>query len=258
MQNFNGIITSVKDTFDSQLEVVQELKRIDVANIAKYNIDVMQQLKSSFKNLQDLGSYIENMNGFIGNTRDLNYAVTQQLQKIGEISDIVKQFDSNAGVISDNSAYLKSHFRNIDGREQAINDRLAQFDKHTGEMIDGLKTSFDKRLQNFNDKDVEISSGFEKLFGDLRKMTKDVFEDEGSNIGAIRKEVDNLKGVSSELSGLNNKVSKQDETIKELLKILKDKPIQVKPSKLNTITTVVLAVVGTITCAVIVYKLYII
>jgi 6-pyruvoyl-tetrahydropterin synthase len=56
MNSFSKTVNEVKETFDSQLEVVQELKRIDVANIAKYNIDVMQQLKSSFKKLQDLAT----------------------------------------------------------------------------------------------------------------------------------------------------------------------------------------------------------
>lgn len=258
MQNFNGIITSVKETFDSQLEVVQELKRIDVANIAKYNIDVMQQLKSSFKNLQDLGSYLENMNGFIGNTRELNLAVTQQLQKVGEISTIIDRFDTNAGNISETSTYLKSQFKTFDSREQAINDRVADFDKNTGKLIDNLEVSFSKRLQDFNDKDIEISSGFEKLFEDLHKKTREVFDDESGNITSIKKDVDKLKGVSPGLTELSQKVSKQDSTIMELLEIIKEKPIQVKQSKLNTIATVVLAVVGTITCAVIVYKLYII
>lgn len=258
MQNFNGIITSVKETFDSQLEVVQELKRIDVSNIAKYNIDVMQQLKSSFKNLQDLGSYLENMNGFIGNTRELNLAVTRQLQKVGEISKIIERFDSNAGNISETSTYLKSQFKTFDSREQAINDRVADFDKNTGKLIDNLEVSFSKRLQDFNDKDIEISSGFEKLFQDLHKKTREVFDDESGNITSIKKDVDKLKGVSSGLTELTQKVSKQDSTIRELLDIIKDKPIEVKQSQLNTITTVVLAVVGTITCAVIVYKLYII
>lgn len=258
MTNFSSTVNEVKQTFDSQLEVVQELKRIDVANIAKYNIDVMQQLQNSFTKLQDLASYLDNINGFIGNTRELNLAVNQQLQKIGEISEIVKHFDSNAGVISDNSAYLKSHFKNVDGREQAINDRLAEFDKNTGQMMDKLKTSFDKRLQNFNDKDVEISSGFEKLFGDLRKMTKEVFDDEGSNIQSIKKDVDNLKNVTSELSGLNAKVENQDKAIRELLEILKDKPVQMQQSLTTRIGTIVLASVGTITCAGILYKLFIV
>ena len=255
MRSFSSTVKEVKQTFDSQLEVVQELKRIDVANIAKYNIDVMQQMQASFNKLKDLSAYLDNMNGFIGNTRDLNLAVNQQLEKVGEISELINRFDSNAGTISETSTYFKSQFESIDSREQALVDRLAKFDGNTGEMIDKIKTSFDTRLQDFNNKDVKISSGFETLFKDLRAMTKEVFEDESSNIGAIKKEVDNLKGVTSELSVLNTKVSKQDDTIRELLDILKDKPVQMKQSLVMKVGTIVLASVGTITCGVIIYKL---
>lgn len=256
MNSFSSTVNEVKQTFDSQLEVVQELKRIDVANIAKYNIEVMQQLQSSFKKLKNLSEYLDNMNGFIGNTRELNLAINQQLQKVGELSGIIQRFDSNAGTISDSSTYLKSHFKNFDVREQAISDRIAAFDSNTGKMVDNLETSFSKRLQEFNDKDVEINSGFEKLFDDLRKKTREVFDDESSNINSIKKDVDNLKGVSSELSGLNQKVSQQDSTIRELLDIIKDKPVQMKQSKVITIGSIVLASVGTITCAGILYKLF--
>jgi len=258
MQNFDGIITTVKDAFDSQLEVVQELKRIDVANIAKYNIDVMQQLKGSFEKLKDLGQYLDNMNGFMGNTRELNLAVTQQLQKVGKISQIIERFDSNAGTISETSTYLKSQFKTFDSREQAFGDRIADFDKNTGKLMDNLDISFTKRLQDFNDKDVDISSGFEKLFEDIRKKSREVFDDESGNITSIKKDVDKLQGVSAGLTALDKKVSQQDSTIRELLDILKDKPIQIKQSKFTTIGTIVLASVGTITCAIIIYKLLII
>jgi hypothetical protein len=256
MNAFSSTVNEVRETFDSQLEVVKELKRIDVANIAKYNIDVMQQLQNSFKKLQDLATYLDKMNGFIGNTRELNLAVNQQLQKVGELSSIIDRFDTNAGTISDNSTYLKSHFKNIDDREQAINDRIADFDSNTGKMIDNLETSFSKRLKEFNDKDVEISSGFEKLFEDLRNKTREVFDDESSNIKAIKEDVNNLKGISSELTGLNQKVSKQDSTIRELLDILKDKPFQMKQPKIITIGSIVLVSIVTITCAGILYKLF--
>lgn len=256
MSNFSSTVNEVRQTFDSQLEVVQELKRIDVANIAKYNIDVMQQLQNSFKKLQDLASYLDKLNGFIGNTRELNLAINQQLEKVGELSTIINRFDTNAGTISDSSTYLKSHFKNFDVREQAINDRIADFDSNTGKMIDNLETSFSKRLKEFNDKDIEISSGFEKLFDDLRKKTREVFDDESGNIKSIKSDVDNLKGVSSELYGLNQKVSQQDKTIRELLDILKDKPVQMKQPKMVTTGTIVLASVGTLTCLGILYKLF--
>ncbi|MET6989146.1 MotA/TolQ/ExbB proton channel family protein [Sediminicola arcticus] len=256
MKDFSGIISTVREAFDSQLQVVQELKRIDITTIAKYNIDVMHQLKSSFKNLTQLSEYLNNMNGFLGNTRELNLAVSQQLKKVGEISEIVKRFDSNAGIISDNSRYLSEQFKNIDSREQAIKNRIVDFDKNTGKMVDNLELSFNKRLQDFNEKDIEISSGFEKLFQDLRIKTREVFDDESSNIKAIKNDVDSLKGVSTELSSLKASVTQQDQTIRDLLEIIRDKPVEIKTSKVVTVGNVILIAFGTITCLSIIYKIF--
>lgn len=262
MQQFSGIISSVKNTFDSQLEVVQELKRIDVATIAKYNIDVMQQLKSSFKNLKELSEYLFKTNSLLRTTEELNLTINKQLNKVGDISEIVKNFDVNAGSISDNSKYLTNHFKNFDAREQAINNRLIDFDQNTGKMIDDLSLSFQNRKEEFNKKDVEISSDFNKLFETLKTKTEKVFDDESGNIKAIlgnvssvKNEVDNLKNVSSDLVSLKNSVVFHDETIKDLLTMIKTNSIIVERPKIINIGIIVLIVFGILTCIAAIYKI---
>lgn len=262
MLQFNGIITSVKNTFDSQLEVVEELKRIDVANIAKYNIDVMQQLQSSFRNLKNLSEYLFKTNSLLRNTEELNLTINKQLNKVGDISEMVKKFDGHASHISDNSKYLASHFENFDSREQAINNRMIDFDNNTGKMIDELSLSFQNRKDNFNKKDVEITSDFNKLFDNLKSKTEKIFDDESGNIKAImsnvrdvKADVDNLKEVSTELSGLKKSVLFHDDTIKELLEIIKTKSIVVERPKLINIGVIVFLCFGILTCSVAIYKL---
>ena len=256
MKSFSYTVNEVKETFDSQLEVVQQLKRIDVANIAKYNIDVMQQLQASFEKLHKLAEYLDNVNGMIGNTRELNLAVNDQLKKVGEISELVKSFDHNASTISDNSHYLKSHFKNIDDREQAINDRLAEFDKNTGKIIDSLEESFRERLKSFNDKDVEINSSFQTLFEELREKTREVFDDESNNIKAIKKEVENIDHLSGEMSSLNQNINQQNESMKKLITILNNRSPENKFSKPIMITAISIGSLIIITCLSVLYKIF--
>lgn len=262
MLQFSGIITAVKNTFDSQLEVVEELKRIDVANIAKYNIDVMQQMKLSFNNLKNLSEYLLKTNSLLRNTEELNLTINKQLNTVGDISELVKKFDGHASHISDNSKYLASHFENFDSREQAINNRMIDFDRNTGKMIDDLSLSFESRKNEFNKKDVEITSDFNKLFDTLKSKTEKVFDDESgnikaimSNVSAVKTTVDNLKDVSSELSGLKTSVQFHDDTIKDLLEIIKTKSIVVERPKLINIGVIVFLSFGILTCIVAIYKL---
>src|SRR5690606_6207446 len=108
--------------------------------------------------------YLANVSGLLKNTQQLNFTVSNQLDKVGQIATIVESFDSNAKNIVDGSKYLQTHFADFEQREQALSNKMADFDSSTGDMVDALKRSFEERMKSFNEKDVEINSGFEKLF----------------------------------------------------------------------------------------------
>lgn len=264
MEKFNGVINEVRASFDSQLQVIDELKRIDVANMAKYNIEVMQELQKSFGKLKELSEYLNNVNGFLDNTRELNLAVSQQLTKVGEISEVIEHFDKNASNIAESSTYLKSHFQDVDSREQAINNRLADFDGNINEMMDNLKRSFEERLKTFNEKDVNINSGFEDLFKDLKQKSKEVFDDESNNIAAINEKVkvlndsvNQLSTISNDVNALDKSINKHDASVNKLLEILSQKPLAFKMPKNLSIILITMASVVTITCLFILVKEFI-
>ena len=76
-----------------------------------------------------------------------------------------------------------------------------------------------------------------------------------SNVKDVKSDVDNLKGVSSELSGLKKSVSFHDDTIKDLLEIIKTQSIVVERPKIINIGTIAFLSIGIITCLVAIYKL---
>ncbi len=261
MMHFDNVIKEVRSSFESQLQVVQELKRIDVSTMAKYNINVMREINSSFSKLKELSEYLTNVNGLLKNTQQLNYTVSTQLEKIGEIGSIVTNFDTNAKNIVDGSKYLQTHFSDFEQREQALSNKMAMFDSSTGDMVDELKKSFEKRLKSFNEKDVEINSGFEKLFKDLKEMTTKVFDDESQNIAAIKKDVvkvndsvNQIKSLPNEIGSLKNKVQEQDATIKLMLEKIANKPIQFELSKLVIYSSVSVSIVVVVTCGLFIFK----
>ncbi len=261
MTHFDSVIKEVRGSFESQLQVVEELKRIDVSKMAKYNINVMNQIDKSFTKLKDLSEYLSNVSGLLKNTQQLNLTVSTQLDKIGQIATIVDNFDANAKNLVDGSRYLQTHFSDFEQREQALSNKMADFDSSTGEMVDELKKSFEKRMKNFNEKDVEINSGFEKLFGDLKDLTKKVFDDESQNIAAIKKDIvrvsdsmNQIKSLPSEVGELKSTVKEQDATIKLMLDKIANKPVQFKLPTLLTISLIVVSIVVIGTCGLFIHK----
>jgi|SRR5690554_442340 len=250
MTRFDGVINEVRQTFESQLEVVEELKRIDVSNMAKYNIKVMKQIDSSFSKLKDLSEYLSNVSGLLKNTQQLNFTVSSQLDKVGQIATIVDNFDSNAKNIAESSRYLQSHFSEFERREQAFSNKMADFDSSTREMIDALKKSFEERLKRFSEQDVKVNAafeetlkqyhlGFENMYTDLKEKTTEIFDDESQNIASIKNDmvkygdaVNQVKAIPEEIRDLKSKVRSQDETINQMLQKIANKPIQFQLPKI--------------------------
>lgn len=261
MGHFDSVIKEVKSSFESQLQVVEELKRIDIGNMAKYNINVMREINSSFSKLKELSEYLTNVNRLLMNTERLNHTVSIQLDKVGEIGTIIDNFDVNAKNISDGSKYLQTHFSNFEKREQAMSNKIADFDTSTGDMIDNLKKAFEERMKTFNEKDVEINSGFEKLFQDLKDKTVQIFDDESQNIATIKKDmikvsdgVNQIKSVPNEIGSLKNSVKEQDNTIKLMLEQIANKPMQFKIPKLFIYSIICISIVIMGTCGLFIYK----
>ena len=67
--------------------------------------------------------------------------------------------------------------------------------------------------------------------------------------------MDNLQGVSSELSSLKKSVSFHDDTIKDLLEVIKTQSIVVERPKIINIGTIVFLSFGIVTCLVAIYKM---
>ncbi|SDH29767.1 MotA/TolQ/ExbB proton channel family protein [Winogradskyella thalassocola] len=261
MGHFDGVIKEVRSSFESQLQVVEELKRIDVGNMARYNINVMKEINSSFSKLKELSEYLANVNGLLKNTERLNHTVSIQLDKVGDLGTIIDNFDVNAKNISEGSKYLQTHFSSFEQREQAISNKVADFDSSTGDMVEELKKSFEQRMKSFNEKDVEINSGFEKLFKDLKDKTKQVFDDESQNIAAIKQDVlkvndsiSQIKSLPNEVGVLKASIKDHDTTINQLMDKIADKPLYFKTPKLLLFALIFTSIVIMATCGLFIYK----
>jgi DNA repair exonuclease SbcCD ATPase subunit len=201
------------------------------------------------------------VNGLLKNTEQLNLTVSKQLDKVGDIGTIVENFDTNAQGLVAGSKYLESHFQNFDQREQTISNKIADFDSKTGDMVDELKKSFEERLKTFNEKDVDINSGFEELFANLKETTAQVFEDESQNIGAIKKEmavvserVNRMQSIPSNVDELDKRIKSQNESLEKLVEKIADKPLVFKPPKLLIIFFIVIGLIIIATCGLFIYK----
>jgi methyl-accepting chemotaxis protein len=216
MTGFKSILKDVHLTLGSQVELINELKKVDVATLAKANVTVLKELRHSVTEFEKFSEYMNNMNAFLANIKNLNYSVNEQLQLVGNISEIVLSLKENASNQILLTRFLAEHFKVSESREQAFSDAIGKFDSSINEMLENLKITFAKRAQEFSDLDVQLNVGFKTMFEDIRKTTTKLFDDEKANIREIRTDVKQIYELKNEISKLVNALNERTRKIENI------------------------------------------
>lgn len=243
---FSGILSDVKSSFDSQLQVVEELKRIDIENIAKYNIQVLKELQKSYGELGKFGDYMNGMNSFLDRTKELNTQVSLQLHTMGDIGQIVRKFDDKTDTLTKIGSYLESQYSEVEKREKTLQQKIAKEHFNTEKAWDSLQLSFNERIEKFNESDVELNNNFEKLYSELRIKTAKIFDDESGNIKAINQKIKKIDKLEKEVGTLSTDVKKQNDKVEELVSTFKNKPINFNFPQLINILVIIFLALGII------------
>lgn len=244
ISKFSGILSDVKASFDSQLQVVEELKRIDIENIAKYNVKVLKELQKSYGELGKFGDYMNGMNSFLDRTRELNTQVSLQLHTMGDIGQIVKKFDDKTDTLTKIGNYLESQYLEVETREKTLQQKIAKEHSNTEKAWDSLQLSFNDRIEKFNESDIAINTDFEKLYTELRSKTAKIFDDESGNIKAINHKIKKIDTLENEVNNLSTDVKKQNEKVGELVNSFKNKPINFNLPKLINVLILIFLSLG--------------
>jgi hypothetical protein len=139
MSSFENILNEVHNSLDSQVQLVEELKKVDLSTMAMANVSVLKELKYSIGQLQNFGAFIDQLNVFVANTNHLNHTVNEQLKMTSNISKIIANLDENAENQIVLSSYLISYFKQFDTREQLFSDSMSKFDSVISDTIENLK-----------------------------------------------------------------------------------------------------------------------
>ncbi|MEC4117791.1 hypothetical protein VSP20_12555 [Myroides phaeus] len=148
---FREVLQGIKGSFDSQVTIMEELKKVDVAQLANININVLKELKDSSSKFAIFQDYLNNMNGFVANSRELNATVLKQLDRTNDFVEIAGSLKSASEANKELIALTRNELKQISDRKELLDEQLVDFD-----------SSFKKAYQLFNEQAI---STFDELRG---------------------------------------------------------------------------------------------
>ncbi|MEC4114058.1 hypothetical protein VSO92_08060 [Myroides pelagicus] len=145
VSEFRVLLNGIQGSFQSQVDIMEELKKVDVVQLANINVNVLKELKDSSKHFAQFQTYLSNVNGFIENTKILNGTVLDQLNRTQDFKDIAAGFKDSSETNRELLHLIKNEIKEIQDRKEMLSEHVIEID-----------SAFHKAYNNINDQAVAV------------------------------------------------------------------------------------------------------
>ena len=193
---FRTVLTGIQGSFQSQVDIMEELKKVDVVQLANINVNVLKELKESSSHFAKFQEYLNNVNGFIENTKELNSTVLKQLNRTEDFTSIAEGFKGSNETNQQMIQLMRNEIKQIQDRRKMLEGHVVEID-----------SAFHKAYEQFNDQAIET---FEKMRSseELNALKAEITLETGAieeNVNMVFKTLDKV------FTDFDRQVSKQIE-----------------------------------------------
>ena len=215
---FDGLLTQILSSFNNQMSIVHDLKDIDVAKIARFNIEVLKELRLSTLEFEKFNQYIHQVNALVSNASELNTTLKSDLADIDNRKYAVQQaftkvndsFEKGLIILKESTDdRLRDVKRTTDKQQDTFEKYLENsklvlkeiIDKEKGLLIDQLDQN--EQILNELKKQSELRQSLEKVGYAITSQNK-VLSEQNKTLASFGQSADELNKTVKRLSSIQN------------------------------------------------------
>lgn len=173
IKDFGGIIEEIHDTFDSQVKLQTELKKMDISQVANLNVNVLAQLRSSMSEFEKFTQYLGQMNTFVRSTAKLTDSINDQLQRTEAVETITKAMEENIQKNQLVMEKLRAFLERIN-EQQAVVTAAGEIDSTMSQAIEELKSHTQQQIRSIQTYTTEATADLHELVTSERAHLKNL------------------------------------------------------------------------------------
>ena len=212
--SFNGVLSKILESFDSQVNLMNELKDVDVAQLAKINVTVLQELRTSTKEFEKFNTYLHQVNSFVDNAQKLNFQIGNQLERTQSIELVAEAIGTNITANREIITILQSELQEVSNRKQFVSDAVIDVDNSITKSLEKLKEHIDAQMESIRNITIKEESFLENLLGNDRGNLNEL-----KKLGKLEK---TMSSIGKSTTTQNEKLDKLGDSVMELTEVLKN------------------------------------
>lgn len=132
------------EAITSQERVLNKLENIDIAQIAKFNINVLKELQKSISEFEQFNVYLHQLNTFVDNSKHLADRAGDILTRTEDIGNIAQTLESRLDQSQALLEFLSRHFKDLENYKNYVNQAVAD----VGHTASGTFQELRQHIQN--------------------------------------------------------------------------------------------------------------
>lgn len=244
VKTLSNIFTKNYEAIKIQADVLDRLENIDIAELAKANIDTYRELRKSALEFEKFGDFLNKVNTFINCTEKLTTEVNNLFGKVQNVEvntdriaqSIIERINESNRIME----FVDSHFSELEKNREALNEALAQNQSNIRNSVQlnrkFWQSVFIENKDKMNHAVIDLNKTLSDSIEDLKKITiekvKAIQHITISEDSRLEQAVQNYKGKLNHLEYLEtiskdiriqskSESSLQEEIISELQKLNK-------------------------------------
>lgn len=171
----NTTLSRAKEVYQSQADVIEEYKAIDLEGIANGVSSIMRRLRSSTESLDNFTQYLNVVHDYYKEMQVFVEKLDRETDRIGILQDIQKFFQSHKAVIAEETS--EAH-KNIQQSIKAVKDSTEQQVNETyvalTEQSQKLKSAVDENNRQFRTLCEEMRNKFKEQMDSMPTVAQNL------------------------------------------------------------------------------------
>jgi len=202
LSKLSGIFENNFQALTLQESVLSKIEKIDIATVAKYNVNVLKELQVSMVEFEKFNDHAANINSTIEISARLVERLDDLLGRTENLKDIADNIDSRLEQSQALLDFLSAHFQNLEDYKQKTTESIVETGFYLSDVFKDLKTHIENSSQEVKDFTVQEVDLLKKALSESK-----------TNLGNLQF----LETINGDVSMLKDSTASQGERIRMLL-----------------------------------------
>jgi len=203
-----------------QQKTFEDLEKLDLAKLAKFNVDVFKKLSATTHTLEMFNLSVSNIAQVLETSNNISKRFELIANRTENFEKIATNISTNMEAHGALMSFLHSHFSELDNRKTLIQSAVGRIDKSLEDSLVTIEDKVNTARKQFGAQSEEhiqflrsVTIAEEEFLRDEKRRLQEALDNNQNRLGKL----DYLEGINS---GLSNQLKESQTVNKRLIQLL--------------------------------------